>query len=146
MTDAATVKTIIAEDIEIEGTIKCASDIQFDGKLTGNLDCTGNAIIGNKSVIKGNITVKSVTVMGKVDGNISASDRIQLKSSTRLTGDISAKRLTVEDGVTFIGKSEVNPTGTVMPKAPIAPSVADITTPAAITDADKSKSNTFVKK
>ena len=35
------------------------------------------------------------------------------KASTRLNGDIRAKRLTVEDGVTFVGKSEVNPSGPV---------------------------------
>lgn len=116
MTEAGNVKTIIAEDIEIEGTITCASDIQFDGKLTGDLECSGNAIIGNKSVINGNISVKSITIMGKIDGNIDASDRIEMKATTRLNGDIKAKRLTVEDGVTFVGKSEVNPSGSVSQK------------------------------
>ena len=52
-----------------------------------------------------------VTIMGHVTGNVTARDRIELKSTTRLNGDIRAKRLTVEDGVTFIGKSEVNPSG-----------------------------------
>ncbi len=116
MTETGSAKTIIAEDIEIEGTITCASDIQFDGKLTGDLECSGNAIIGNKSIIKGNISVESITIMGKIDGNIDASDRIEMKSTTRLTGDIKAKRLTVEDGVTFVGKSEVNPTGSATQK------------------------------
>ncbi len=34
-----------------------------------------------------------------------------MKSSARVTGDIRAKRLSVEDGVTFVGRSEVNPSG-----------------------------------
>ena len=40
-----------------------------------------------------------------------------MKSSARVTGDIRAKRLSVEDGVTFIGRSEVNPSGAVSPIA-----------------------------
>ena len=112
MTNGQPTKSIIGEDIEIVGSIKCASNIQIDGKLNGDLSCNGNALIGNKSTIKGNITVESVTIMGQVNGNVTAKDRIELKSTTRLNGDIKAKRLTVEDGVTFIGKSEVNPSGT----------------------------------
>jgi len=34
-----------------------------------------------------------------------------MKSTARVTGDIRAKRLSVEDGVTFVGRSEVNPSG-----------------------------------
>jgi len=104
-------KTIIAEDIEIQGTIKSASNIQLDGKLNGDLTCGGNAVIGANANIKGNISVESISLLGTVNGNITAKDRIELKSSARLTGDIRAKRLTVEDGVTFVGKSEVNPSG-----------------------------------
>ena len=143
MTEAGNVKTIIAEDIEIEGTITCASDIQFDGKLTGDLECSGNAIIGNKSVINGNISAKSITIMGKIDGNIDASDRIEMKATTRLNGDIKAKRLTVEDGVTFVGKSEVNPSGSVAQKPASIPN-ADANKPVE-NDSDKQK-NMFGKK
>jgi cytoskeletal protein CcmA (bactofilin family) len=105
-------KTIITEDVEITGSIKCASHIHIDGKLNGDLTCSGNAVIGTSSTIKGNLTVNSISILGQVNGNITAADRIELKSTARLNGDIRAKRLTVEDGVTFIGKSEVNPAGT----------------------------------
>ena len=104
-----TPKTLIAEDIEITGSIKCASHIQFDGKLNGDLTCGGHAVIGASAHVKGNISVESVSVEGHVTGTITARDRIELKASTNLNGDIRAKRLTVEDGVSFVGKSEVNP-------------------------------------
>lgn len=106
-----TPKTLIAEDIEITGTIKCASHVQFDGKLNGDLTCTGTALLGKTAVVKGNISAESVSISGSITGNISAKDRIEMKSTAKVQGDIRAKRLTVEDGVTFIGKSEVNPSG-----------------------------------
>ena len=72
---------------------------------------TASVTIGSTAALKGNAQVNSVTVKGQVNGNLSAKDKIELKASARVTGDIRAKRLTVEDGVTFVGKSEVNPSG-----------------------------------
>ena len=110
MSDTAA-KTVIAEDIEIIGAIKCASNIQIDGKISGDLTCSGHAMIGEKAVVKGNLSVDSITFFGQINGNINAKDRIELKASGRVTGDIKAKRLTVEDGCSFVGKSEVNSSG-----------------------------------
>jgi len=73
------------------------------------LHCAGDAVIGKSAVIKGNLAVNAVTVEGTINGNITAKDRIEMKSSARVTGDIKSKRLSVEDGVTFVGRSEVNP-------------------------------------
>ena len=104
-------EAIIPADVEVQGQIKCSGNIQIDGKLNGDLSCAGHAAIGGNAVINGNLAVDSITVSGRVTGNITAKDRIDLKATTRLTGDIKAKRLTVEDGVTFVGKSEVNSSG-----------------------------------
>ena len=113
-------KTVIAEDVEIVGSVKSASDIEINGKLDGDLTCTGKVAVGESATIKGSMTVDSVSIQGKVNGNVAAKDRIEMKSSARVDGDIRAKRLTVEDGVTFIGKSEVNPSGS--PSSPSAES------------------------
>ncbi len=104
-------KTIIGEDVAIVGSVKCTGDIEIKGKLEGDLTCGGRTVIGESAVIKGSLTVEVASILGQIDGNISAKDRIEMKSSARVNGDIKAKRLTVEDGVTFIGKSEVNPSG-----------------------------------
>jgi len=106
-----TIKSVIAEDIEVIGSIKCESNIEIGGKLNGDLVCNGNALLGSTAVVKGNISVNSVMVQGHINGNITAKDQVELKSTARVNGDIRAKRLIVEDGVTFVGKSEVNPSG-----------------------------------
>lgn len=104
-------QAVIPADTEVEGQIKTAANIQIDGKLNGDLSCAGDAVIGNSASINGNMTVNSVVVSGRINGNITAKDRIELKATARIMGDIKAKRLTVEDGVTFVGKSEVSPSG-----------------------------------
>ncbi len=104
-----TSQTIISSDVEIIGTIKTSGSIQINGKLEGDLQCEGDATIGKDAQIKGNLSVSSVVMAGSITGNITAKDRIQMQASARVMGDIKAKRLSVEDGVTFIGHSEVNP-------------------------------------
>jgi cytoskeletal protein CcmA (bactofilin family) len=115
-------QSTISSEVEITGTIKSSGSIRIDGKLEGELHCTGDAVIGKSAQIKGNIVVTSATIEGAVQGNVSAKDRIEMKSSARVTGDIRAKRLSVEDGVTFIGRSEVNPSGS--PLGGVAPVVS----------------------
>jgi len=110
-------QSVIGPDVEITGNIKCESHIQLNGKLNGDLTCGGLASIGRECTIKGNVQTESIALSGSLNGNITARDKIDLKSSARLHGDIRAKRLTVEDGVTFIGKVEVNPAGAAGSKA-----------------------------
>ena len=117
MDTAEKAKTVIAEDVEILGSIRCGSNINIDGKVNGDITCTGDAVIGSTSTVKGNITLNSIVVQGQVTGNIIARDKIELKSTARVHGDIRAKRLIVEDGVTMTGKSEVNPSGKALPES-----------------------------
>ncbi len=102
-------ESVIGSDVEIVGTIKSSGTIRLDGKLDGELICGGNAILGKSAQVKGNVTATSVSIEGKINGNLLAKDKIEMKATATVNGDIKARRLSVEDGVTFVGRSEVNP-------------------------------------
>jgi cytoskeletal protein CcmA (bactofilin family) len=104
-------KSIIAAEVEIIGTIKTEGSIRIDGNLEGELHSGGDVIVGKSAEIKGNLQVNSISVEGKINGNVTAKDKIELKTTAKVMGDIKSKRLAVEDGVTFVGRSEVNPGG-----------------------------------
>lgn len=129
-------KTTIASDVEITGTVKSAGGLRIDGKLDGELNCKGDAVIGKSAAIKGNLSVNSVVIEGNIQGNVSAQDKIDMKASARVQGDIRSKRLAVEDGVTFVGKSEVNPSG-----QSVAPAAQQSAEKAAPEDESKAKSS-----
>ena len=78
--------------------------------------------VGENAEIRGEIKTKSITVYGKVHGNITVTERCELKSKCVLQGDLKAARLVIEEGATFIGKSEVT-TGAVPAKAAPRPEV-----------------------
>jgi cytoskeletal protein CcmA (bactofilin family) len=110
-------KNTLSSDVEIKGNIKFAGELTFEGKLDGEIQTDGTLLLGDSAVINGNINAQSVVVRGKVNGNINAKEKIEIKTKAELFGDIRASKLTVEEGVTFVGKTEVNP-NKVSPTAP----------------------------
>lgn len=109
MNTSNTAKNVLNSDVEIKGNIKFAGELAFDGKLDGEIHTDGALILGDGAVINGNISAQSVVVRGKVNGNISAKEKIDIKSKAELFGDIRATKLVIEEGVTYVGKTEVNP-------------------------------------
>ena len=104
-------QSVITSEVEIKGVIKSAGSVRMDGKLDGDLASQGDSILGKTATMKGNISGNNVVIEGTINGTIAAKDKIEMKAAARITGDIKSKRLAVEDGVTFIGKCDVNPAG-----------------------------------
>lgn len=112
-------KNVLNSDVELKGTLKFSGELTFDGKLDGDIQSDGSLNLGDNAVVKGNMNVGTVTVRGKVNGNIIAKEKIDIKTKAELFGDIRAPKLVIEEGVTFVGKTEVNP-NKVAPPAPMA--------------------------
>src|SRR5580700_10022402 len=102
-------KNVLSSDVEIKGNIKFSGELAFDGKLDGEIQTDGLLTLGDSAVVNGNISAQSVIVRGKITGNITAKEKIEIKAKTELFGDIRAAKLAIEEGVTFVGKTEVNP-------------------------------------
>jgi cytoskeletal protein CcmA (bactofilin family) len=113
-------KNVLNADVEVKGTLKFAGELTFDGKLDGDINSEGALNLGDNAVVKGNIDVGSVVVRGKINGNVVAKEKIDIKARTELFGDVRSAKLVIEEGVTFVGKSEVNP-NKVSPTAPPPP-------------------------
>ncbi len=109
MADITNQKNILAADVEIKGSIKFQNELVIDGKVEGEINSAGILTVGENAEIRGEIKTKSVTVLGKVHGNITVDERCELKSRAVLQGDLKAARLVIEEGATFVGKSEVTP-------------------------------------
>lgn len=108
-TTVSNTKNVLGSDVEIKGTLKFTGELTFEGKLEGEIHTDGTLNLGDSAVINGNIDAQSVVVRGKITGNITAKEKIDIKAKTELFGDIKATKLVIEEGVTFVGKTEVNP-------------------------------------
>lgn len=109
MADNNANKNLLSSDVEIKGSIKFQSDLIIDGKIEGEITSPGVLTVGENAEVQGEIRTKSVTVLGKVHGNITVDERCELKGRAQLMGDLKAARLVIEEGATFVGKSEVTP-------------------------------------
>ena len=109
MAEIITGKNVLSADVEIKGSIKFQNELTIDGKVEGEITSAGILTVGENAEIRGEIKTKSVTVLGKVHGNITVDERCELKARAVLQGDLKAARLVIEEGATFVGKSEVTP-------------------------------------
>jgi cytoskeletal protein CcmA (bactofilin family) len=109
MSNNTDTKNALNEDVEFKGILRFSGELTFDGKLEGEIQSEGTLHLGDNAVVKGNISVNTVVVRGKINGNVTARDKIDIKSRTELFGDIRAARLVMEEGVIFVGQTEVNP-------------------------------------
>lgn len=103
LTDDISINTIIGAGSAVSGDVKANGFIRVDGDIDGNLDSSGNVIVGNKARINGNVTALSSVVGGIVLGDIYAPDGIKLLSSSAVIGNIYTKNLEIEENVIFHG-------------------------------------------
>lgn len=126
-TSPTSAKNVLANDVDIKGTIKFENELIFDGKIDGEIISeAGSLTIGKNANVNGEVKTKSVVVHGSVTGNIVVSERCELKASSQLTGDLKAMRIVIEEGATFIGKSEVTPNKQVKTDRPSSAPAPDV--------------------
>ena len=102
-------KNVLSSDVEIKGNLKFSGELTMEGKLEGEISSDGVLHLGESGAVNGNLNVNTVIVRGKINGNVIAKEKIEIKSKAEVFGDIRASKLVIEEGVTFVGKTEVNP-------------------------------------
>src|SRR6266516_3334700 len=134
-TTGNTSKNVLNSDVEIKGNLKFSGELTLEGKLEGEVQTDGVLNLGDTAVVNGNINAQSVVVRGKINGNINAKEKIEIKAKAELFGDICATKLVVEEGVTFVGKTEVNPNKVAPtaapPRTPEVPKIPELAKPGA---------------
>jgi cytoskeletal protein CcmA (bactofilin family) len=100
---------ILSRGVSIEGSVKFVNELLIDGEVEGSIDSNGTLTIGEHARIRGEVTARSVTVLGRVEGNILATERCELQAGSTLRGDIEAPRLVVNEAATFQGSAKIAP-------------------------------------
>lgn len=118
----------LSSDVEIKGTLKFQNDLVFDGKIEGEITSNATLTVGKSAHVQGEVKSKSVIIYGSVQGNIDAAERVELKATAQLLGDLRAGRIIIEDGATFVGKSEVSPNKAGLPRTESAPAASSAAT------------------
>ena len=124
-------RTIIGDQIYIEGTIRGEEDLLIEGSVKGNIEMRSHHLtVGSKGQVEAEVRAANVTISGKLEGNINATGRVEITKQADFNGEIKAKSISVEDGAYLKAVIELEreptqktvPLGKPDPKTPSEPS------------------------
>lgn len=103
------VVTTLGPDTEFEGTLKFKHTLRIEGKFKGNITTEGHVTVTETGNVQAEVRAGAMTIAGKVVGNITADDLVDLQSTADMRGDIKSSKLRIEEGVVFVGHTDVMP-------------------------------------
>ena len=106
----STLYNALTSGSKIIGTIIADSDIRIDGVVEGDLQCSGQVVIGDQGKLKGTITCQNAEIMGNLDGKIDVRSTLALRATGNIHGDVSTKTLIVEPNAVFNGSCSMGKT------------------------------------
>ena len=99
--------SLLGKNARFKGAIMFEGTARIDGRLEGDISTEGILLIGEDAVLEGNIAARAVHCAGTVIGDIVASERVELVSPAFVTGRVKTPRLSLQEGVSFLGGVEV---------------------------------------
>ena len=103
--EPGTISTLLGRDTVIDGALTFNETIRVDGHIKGKLiSPQGTLIIGENAIIEADVQVGVAIIRGKVHGRVDASQRIEIYAPAQVNGDICAPTVTIDSGVVFNGK------------------------------------------
>jgi cytoskeletal protein CcmA (bactofilin family) len=107
-----TTVNIISEGTRLEGKILFDDVSRVHGILIGDIQAKEGStlVLGETSVVEGNIDADILLIDGYVRGDVSARTRIVVSRTGRVLGNIKTPSLTVEFGAYFEGSCAMDKT------------------------------------
>jgi cytoskeletal protein CcmA (bactofilin family) len=104
------VDTVIGPGSLIKGDIHSRGTLRIDGNVEGNVRADATVIVGEKGVVKANLTAAHIVIGGTVHGNVHGREKVEVLSTGRMYGDVTtaASKFVVAEGVIFEGRCTMN--------------------------------------
>jgi cytoskeletal protein CcmA (bactofilin family) len=92
------------EGSEIEGKYTCSGTVMLDAKVSGEVLSKDTLVIGSRAVVHATVRGAIIVVHGEVVGTVSGSERVELKTGSRVSGTIEAPVVIMEQGAMHDGE------------------------------------------
>ncbi|RUT30606.1 polymer-forming cytoskeletal protein [Paenibacillus zeisoli] len=90
--------TLIGVGSDIQGKLRCESNLRLEGKFQGEIETTGEIVIGESGEAHSTIKGNEIIVAGKVFGDIITEGKLTITASGQVDGNVSAHTLVILDG------------------------------------------------
>ncbi|MBO7749012.1 polymer-forming cytoskeletal protein [Paenibacillus sp. MWE-103] len=96
-------ETTIGLGTRAEGKLASDSGIRIEGEFQGEIECTGDVIVGEYGIARAGIAAQDLIVAGKVFGDVNVKGRLTIAASGQLHGNVLAHSILVQDGGIYNG-------------------------------------------
>lgn len=103
------IETIIGRNTQFKGVISGAGNIRIDGKMEGEINTSGDAVVGEEGEVVAEVKAGNVLISGTIRGNVNVNSKLEILGSGRLYGDVKAAILSISEGALFKGNSNMEP-------------------------------------
>ncbi len=95
---------LLGEGCELEGNFRIGDGMgRIDGTVKGSVVGSGGLIVGEKGLIKGDVSVSSLHLYGTIEGNVVCKE-LYIYSSGKMLGDVKTESISIEKGGRLNGK------------------------------------------
>jgi len=91
----------------VEGTVETKGSLRIDGRVKGAVKAGETLTIGGKGEVSGEIQARMAVVGGRIEGDIRVEEKLVLETNSVLIGNLKAKKLVIDEGALFQGKSDM---------------------------------------
>ncbi len=91
------------------GKLTFDGTVQINGDFEGEIFSDGTLVIGAEARVNAKISVSNLVVYGQVQGEIEAKTKIEMHSPAKIRANIATPRLSIEEGVLFLGQCHMEP-------------------------------------
>lgn len=102
-TTGANIVTRISLDSEMRGVLMSNNDIRVDGHFYGLIVTSGKVVLGEHSLVRGDIVCSNADIYGDMDGNLIVENLLSLMCTSHVAGLVRISKLEVENGAIFDG-------------------------------------------
>jgi cytoskeletal protein CcmA (bactofilin family) len=95
--------TVIANDLQIKGTLTFKTSLMINGSLEGEIISEGLLVVGPTAKIKAKIGSKSLVSHGEIKGDVTAKEQVVLKGTAVHNGNITTPSIVMENGAIMNG-------------------------------------------
>jgi cytoskeletal protein CcmA (bactofilin family) len=103
LTDTSTPGTVIALGMTVHGDVTGDGPVEIRGTLEGDCRIGGLCVVAEGGRVIGNVEAAGLVVAGAVEAGALAADRVELRSSARVSGTITARLVAIADGAFYEG-------------------------------------------
>jgi cytoskeletal protein CcmA (bactofilin family) len=94
----------LEKGVNLEGKLEAKGTFRIDSRLKGSIASEEMLILGENSVVEGDITGNQIVIGGRFEGTIVAKGKVQIQGKAVVTAEIHTPCLIIEPGGIFDGQ------------------------------------------